>query len=252
MIAKPLGQWATVFQAEIKAITACVEGLLGRRTRNTRIHILSDSQAALRALDAQVHESWVVWECRDALMQLAMRNEVVLQWVPGHEGIDGNEKADDLAKKGTEMCLVGPDPCCGVSYSCSKGLVRGWLARWKDRLWWTTPGLRQSKLFVNPYAKESGRLLLLAKGELRILSGMLTGHGPLRKHLSRMGIGPGADCRFCLEDEETAEHLWIDCPAISTQRRQNLGRGWPSPQEIRELDPSIRLLGFCKSLRLEE
>src|SRR5436190_22283846 len=79
-------------------------------------------------------------------MQLAVRNEVVLQWVPRHEGIDGNEKADDLAKKGTEMCLVEPDPCRGVSYSCSKGLGRSWLAWFRGRFWWTTLGLRQSKL----------------------------------------------------------------------------------------------------------
>jgi ribonuclease HI len=65
-----------------------------------RIHIFSDSQAGLKALinprmvSGQIFlkaylelEGW----CREAGFH------VVFHWIPAHDGIDGNEKADELA-----------------------------------------------------------------------------------------------------------------------------------------------------------
>jgi ribonuclease HI len=40
------------------------------------------------------------------LIQLAEHNTVQLIWVPGHEGIDGNETADQLARKGSENPFI--------------------------------------------------------------------------------------------------------------------------------------------------
>jgi hypothetical protein len=46
-----LGHYTTVFQAEVYAIKACAVGNLDRNYKNTNIYILSDSQAAIKALD---------------------------------------------------------------------------------------------------------------------------------------------------------------------------------------------------------
>jgi hypothetical protein len=61
--------------------------------------------------------SWysVCWSCHQSLIQLAKHNRVQLIWVPGHEGIVGNEMADHLAKTGSEHSLIGPEPACGIS-----------------------------------------------------------------------------------------------------------------------------------------
>jgi ribonuclease HI len=45
---------------------------------------------------------------------LNYRNKVKLIWVPGHSGVEGNEKADKLAKLGVEEPLLGPEPFCGI------------------------------------------------------------------------------------------------------------------------------------------
>ena len=40
--------------------------------------------------------------------------------VPGHEGIMGNERADELDKKGVDTQFTGPEPELGLPYSVVK------------------------------------------------------------------------------------------------------------------------------------
>jgi ribonuclease HI len=46
--------------------------------------------------------------------------------VPGHEGIAGNEMADQLVRTGSEHLFIGSEPACGISVGVSKKSVRDW------------------------------------------------------------------------------------------------------------------------------
>jgi ribonuclease HI len=63
-----------------------------------RSDILSDSQAAIKALGKHKITSELVWGCHQSLTHLAKHKRVQLIWVQGHGGIVGNEMADQLAK----------------------------------------------------------------------------------------------------------------------------------------------------------
>jgi ribonuclease HI len=89
-----LGKYTTVFQAEVYAIMACAVENLDRNYRNRNISIPLDSQATIEALDNYQINSKLVWDCHQDLVKLAEHNRVQLIWVPGHEGIEGNETAD--------------------------------------------------------------------------------------------------------------------------------------------------------------
>ncbi|KAJ8981752.1 hypothetical protein NQ317_004932 [Molorchus minor] len=105
----------TQFQAEVYAILHCAKENTTRAYVNRRINIFSDSQAALKALTNPKVTSRLVWECQKELENLADHNRVTLLWEPGHSKIQGNEKADELARKGSSTPFIGPEPALGVS-----------------------------------------------------------------------------------------------------------------------------------------
>jgi hypothetical protein len=108
----------------VYAIKACTVENLDRNYKNRNIYILSDSQAAIKALDKHQITSKLVWDCHQSLKQLARHNRVQLIWVPGHEGIVGNETVDQLARTGSEHPFIGPEPACGISIAVAKKEVR--------------------------------------------------------------------------------------------------------------------------------
>ena len=62
---------------------------------------MSDSLAALGALDSPHIRSRSVFTCRISLDEIATQMNIWLSWVPGHRLIPGNCKADELAREGT-------------------------------------------------------------------------------------------------------------------------------------------------------
>ncbi|KYQ48225.1 hypothetical protein ALC60_12780, partial [Trachymyrmex zeteki] len=73
----------TIFQVEVLAISRCAELLIDRKIRH-RICICSDSRAVIDALVKTTTESFVVWDCMQALDKLGETTQVTLVWVPGH------------------------------------------------------------------------------------------------------------------------------------------------------------------------
>jgi hypothetical protein len=87
---------------------------------------------------------------------LPICNRVQLIWVPGHEGIVGNETADQLAKTGSEHPFTGPEPACGISIGVARKAVRDWMkGNHKKNI--GNPQLdsnRQRDLYLGPLPKE--------------------------------------------------------------------------------------------------
>jgi hypothetical protein len=71
-----LGKYTTVFQAEVYAIVACAAENLDRSYKNRNIYILSESQAAIKALDSYQINSKLVWDCNQSLAKLAEHNRL--------------------------------------------------------------------------------------------------------------------------------------------------------------------------------
>ena len=137
-----LGKEMTVYQAEVLAITTCVEELLDQNMSGNKILICSDSQSVLKALSKDEIKSAVIYDCCRKINELAVHNEVVLTWVPGHTNIKGNERADALAKQGAKQKFCGPEPHTGLSLGVVRHAKKEWI---NDKFiygWYKVPRLR--------------------------------------------------------------------------------------------------------------
>lgn len=112
--------YATVYQVELFAISELCGNEALKNCMNETLVICSDSQSAIEALGSFTVNSKLVHECKLRLNEIGSRNEVKLLWVPGHENIEENEKADELARRGTEK----PQPKIGISRGTRKRLVK--------------------------------------------------------------------------------------------------------------------------------
>ena len=206
-----LGGQATVFQAEVYAIENCATKLVHQKIKGRSIAICSDSQAALKALDSTTVSTVLVGRCRDRLNALVeMGNAVRLIWCPGHSGIQGNERADQLANQGSDLDRTRKDPTTPVALATFRTAVRKWIAdEWEKK--WQDPaiGCRQSKEFLGmePPYKKSKDLINCSRQDARHLTGILTGHINLNGHLETIGVIDSAMCSFCQQERESSKHI---------------------------------------------
>jgi hypothetical protein len=112
-----------------------------------------------------------------------------LIWVPGHSSVEGNKKADQLAKFGADEPLLGPEPFHAITKQTARRAIDVW-AQGKARMAWKhTPGQRHAKKIINMSSnKLISRLLILSRNQKRLVVGLLTGSCHLRKHLYRLEI----------------------------------------------------------------
>jgi ribonuclease HI len=219
------GHSMTVFQTEILAIKNCAEHLLEKSDHGKTITIYSDSQAALKALNNYSTRSKLVHETKTKLNALGAQNNLSLSWVPAHCGIEGNEIADALAKQGANDKFIGPEPYVGVSRSEIKTKIKRRLVIAWNQYWNSCEGLRHSKNFIRGIDSNRSKIILnYPRKNIRLIIGFLTGHYPLKARLKLMQLGTDDECRWCLEEKETAEHLLRECEALANLRRIHLGK----------------------------
>lgn len=250
----PMGEMATVFQAELMAINECARRCLRRRNLGSRtVLIASDSQAALKALRSSVIKSKLVLECRKFLNLLGKRCTLRILWVPGHEGVLGNENADQLAKKGSETSFVGPEPFCGFNCGVFKTELGKWERRCKRKQYELLNIDSHSRHFLEYDKKRAQKALELNRADLRLLTGILTGHCGLKAHMKRVGRSEMSSCRYCDKEEETPIHILCECEALARMRSSSIspGDGFPKPLQIKRTDLH-KILNFFKKLDLGE
>ena len=110
------------------------------------------------ALDSPHIASRVVLETRELLNQLARKGKkVTLVWTRAHVGMEGNERADELAKIGGRLENVSGS--VGVPTSVTKNLINDRVTeKWNEK-WNEYPGARMAKLFLTKADKNKAKYI---------------------------------------------------------------------------------------------
>jgi ribonuclease HI len=122
-----LGRYTTVFRAEVYAFKACtVENLETIKIGTSIFYQLVKLQLKHLANTRSPQH----WSGTDTNPSHKWPNITVqLRRVPGHDGIVGNEMADQLARTESKQLFTGPEPDCDISIGVAKKAVRNWMNR---------------------------------------------------------------------------------------------------------------------------
>ncbi|CAK1579532.1 unnamed protein product [Parnassius mnemosyne] len=241
-ICTPLGTYNTVFQAECMGIIQAAIAIDARKVNDFPIRILTDSRAVLQALRCNVVNSRLIYECHQRLNEVCKNNNVTLQWIKGHSGSRGNDAADELARRGSALATIGPEPIIPIPFGNICSLVRRHFTNQHAQLWKNLVDCRQARDALPEINSRLTKVLMrLNKPQIRIITSAITGHGTFNKHLFTIGVTDSPLCRACMGEEETAAHVLLKCPEVATYRAKHLG----TPGSLPEVACNIKgLLSF--------
>ena len=239
------GKLATSKQAELAAIRACCDDAMKRRLKGN-ICIYSDSIGAINALNSYVIDSKQTIDCINSLNQLARTNKVNIVWVPAHSGIYGNEIADKVAKFAARETTSVASTCIDVVRSHARTVNNEWLLKKTRQTWSATQTCAHTKCFITDvHPAVTKQILNMSKNEIRIITGIITGHCKLNSHLAKIGLRDDPDCDLCGTERETAKHILFDCLALTSIRQQVFGRSALAPTDICNF-PLYKVVDFYK------
>jgi hypothetical protein len=114
-----------------------------------------------------------------------------------------------------------------------RAVIMGWTNRKHTEYWQSIYGQRQARNFLaRSSARTARELLSLSRNQLRILTGLFTGHCHLKGHLFKLGLVDRPECDRCKQASETASHVLGDCEALAAIRFRHLGHHFMKPGDI--------------------
>ena len=162
---------------------------------------------------------WIEW-------RLKVKCKVKYVWTPGHEDIDGNERADKAAKDAASgpssrtkdlpvflRCKPLPVSISAVKQFQKRAMKKQWQTEWK-----TSQRYADSNEIDNSLPSDDFLHIInqLSRNQASILIQLRTGHIPLNVVLHRIKRSDTPDCPHCKSGiRETIHHLLLTCPAYT-------------------------------------
>ena len=224
-----------VFTAELAALQLAIETLRDNHER-TEWRIFTDSQSAIKAINNPHRQSGQAiikdfLDCVDDINDKYPHLHIKIIWIPGHAEIDGNERADEEAKK------AAIHPATSRSYNhrplksariraIKEAAKKQWDKEWNENTK-TAKALRRitkrkgAKTGPKLYNEIPGRDMVAKIVQLR------TGHCGLSHYLHRFGKRNSPYCE-CGMGKETVEHYILECRRFKQQRKKmikDIGKG---------------------------
>ena len=202
----------SVYSAELTALALGLQ--LVQSSDPGNFLICTDSLSALEAISNRNLNHPELISFFKLFTELSLNSyKIVLAWVPGHVGIRGNEKADNLAKDTTRKKPRGTlIPHSDLKPKVSKYVNNLWQEEWS--------GQSSNKLFeIRPDLHAYLPSSTSGRKEESVLCRLHTGH----THLTHSYLLKGEDPPWCVGCHAplTVRHILIDCWDLYDVRRKH-------------------------------
>jgi ribonuclease HI len=210
----------TIFSAEAVALSNALK--IVHTSLRKRFIIFTDSLSCLESIQNEDLNNPLIQNILKQYTQcIRKRKRVVLCWVPGHVGIDGNTKADRLAKEALNEQITPMQ----VPYTDFLPLVKDYFQNiWQER--WS-----RSVSTLSLYAFDTKQKIFdmeLTRKEQVNLTRVRIGHTHLT-HSYHMNKGPIPVCDQC-GVRLNMIHIMVECPKFDQARTRHLQGS--DPEEI--------------------
>lgn len=215
----------SVYFGELYAIQWAVKTLTRTMSmgfpHSSHVTILSDSQAALKALKKPARQSgqWLLREITQNVSDLKaqMEHTISLCWVPSHAKVDLNEKADHAAKTATKEGGIPEIELPLLKTTALKAVIAKLdqekhqklapkVGRFTQSIDHALPGKHTRKLYDK-----------LSREQAATLSQLRTGKNKLNYYLAKAKIVESGICG-CGREPESVGHFLLRCPRWATER----------------------------------
>ena len=140
--------------------------------------------------------------------------EIVLQWVPSHRGIVGNDIADIIAK---EACSYENITYLPLIFNDNFNLLKHKIYNNKIEMWENVKAKLKFSKSV-PDIKSWDWISLNDRSYDVLLARLRNGCTDLNDHLYRLKLETSPFCKFCKTEIETIEHYIFHCPKYDNYR----------------------------------
>ena len=239
VVTKEMGHLATNFSAETEALLLSLRGLYeamdGVDPTECRAYIWSDCQPAIRLVsEGAVSRTGSYWSAAQRggamLKDLRQRGlEVVIDWIPAHCGVAGNERADKAAQAASAQCRVKGSVGFGVLRPHL--LVKRAIVRSMDNMqldWYRRSERARRPRALNGLLPPRDILRALVEAGLSreyesCLGRLRIGNETRPNARVRMGLCAGTECPHCGEADGT-DHRLFDCVHYAVARARAKAR----------------------------
>uniref|UniRef100_A0A3B5QAR3 Reverse transcriptase domain-containing protein n=1 Tax=Xiphophorus maculatus TaxID=8083 RepID=A0A3B5QAR3_XIPMA len=213
-IGKRITDGLSVYTGEMLAILLALQWVEDIKPLKTVI--CSDSSSALLSLKNTQSDSRmdILFEIFHTLFRIQnMGLIVIFVWVPAHIGVEGNERADKMAKRAIQNPISFT---VKTSKSEGKSMVKGklmekWQKRWDEE----KTGRWFYKIQKIVGERRNGRR---NRKEERVITRLRFGHTGLNYTLFKIKKHDNGKCDYCGK-YETIEHVILECHKYERERR---------------------------------
>ena len=154
---------------------------------------------------------------------------IQLKWLPTHQGIEGNETANQAAKKATThgsshisklpklLTKALLHSKSASKQACHEKLKDKTQLTWEKSPWYRTMQHTDPNAPSNEFIK---LVSLLPRRSASIITQIKTKHFPLANYLFHIGKTPSPTCPICQQEPDSIEHFILHCPAHHNTRKK--------------------------------